>query len=547
MAQDLAGVWEGRQDFGPRIQGVIHLRTGNDEHHLEVAGVRTTVTLEDSVLRAELPANLGRLDAWRDRDGWKGHWIQPATPVFGQAYASPVEFTPAQDSARWTGVVAPLPYRMTHHFVIIREGDTLAVFLRNPDVNLGRLLRFNRLITDGDRLNFLGTTPWNGDEHLLAEGHYHEPEDQITLRLPGFGEAMTLRRVTDDRSSTFHPRPEPDYAYSKPLQLDDGWRTSSAGEEAVSRLSSFVSELVESRPTSPASPDIHAVLIAHEGRLVFEEYFHGHDRDSAHDTRSASKSLTTVLAGAAMHAGEPVTLDQRLVDDPDDPRFGITLEHLATMSSGLACDDWDDESPGGEDRMQSDHQDWYAFTRSLEVVHPPGTHAAYCSGGMNLVGQMLSQATGKSLMRLFHETIAQPLGLGPYYMNLSPTGVAYMGGGIRWRARDFLKLGQVVLDEGVWSGRRILDKEYARQMVTPRFKLGSEADYALGWWVRDYEFRGRTYKAFFAGGNGGQILMGFPELDAVVLFYGGNYGTSGTFAAQRTFIPEQILPAILAM
>jgi hypothetical protein len=62
--------------------------------------------------------------------------------------------------------------------------------------------------------------------------------------------------------------------------------------------------------------------------------------------------------------------------------------------------------------------------------------------------------------------------------------------------------------------------------------------------VADYPYRGRTVRAFFAGGNGGQVVMGIPELDLVVAFYGGNYGDRALYVPQRVYVPQYILPAV---
>ncbi len=64
------------------------------------------------------------------------------------------------------------------------------------------------------------------------------------------------------------------------------------------------------------------------------------------------------------------------------------------------------------------------------------------------------------------------------------------------------------------------------------------------WWVTDYPYRNRTVRAFFAGGNGGQIVMGIPELDLVIAFFGGNYSDSSSLVPQRVFVPQYVLPAV---
>ncbi|HEX9109582.1 MAG TPA: serine hydrolase domain-containing protein [Longimicrobiales bacterium] len=77
---------------------------------------------------------------------------------------------------------------------------------------------------------------------------------------------------------------------------------------------------------------------------------------------------------------------------PDPRKASLTLAHLLTHSSGLACDDNDDASPGNEDAMQSQtaQPDWFRYILDLPLVKAPGEQYAYCSGGMNLAGGVLA-------------------------------------------------------------------------------------------------------------------------------------------------------------
>jgi CubicO group peptidase (beta-lactamase class C family) len=99
------------------------------------------------------------------------------------------------------------------------------------------------------------------------------------------------------------------------------------------------------------------------------------------------------------------------------------------------------------------------------------------------------------------------------------------------------------MDGGRWHGSQIVSAEWARRSVEPLTKIGSGM-YGYLWWLADYPYRGRTVRAFFAGGNGGQIAMGIPELDLVIAFNGGNYSDAALFIPQRVFVPEDILPAV---
>jgi CubicO group peptidase (beta-lactamase class C family) len=215
------------------------------------------------------------------------------------------------------------------------------------------------------------------------------------------------------------------------------------------------------------------------------------------------------------------------------------------MSSGLDCDDNDSSSPGNEDTMQeqSRQPDWYKYTLDLKMIRNPGEKSVYCSCQANLAGGVIGRTTGRWLPDLFRELVADPMQIEQYGMNLTPTGDAYMGGGVRFRPRDFMKLGQVMIDQGRWQGRQIVSADWAKRSTSPHAEIGGRK-YGYLWWIADYPYKGRTVQAFFAGGNGGQIVMGIPELDLVIAFYGGNYSDAASLIPQRVLVPEYILPAV---
>ncbi|MEO1369656.1 MAG: serine hydrolase, partial [Acidobacteriota bacterium] len=196
---------------------------------------------------------------------------------------------------------------------------------------------------------------------------------------------------------------------------------------------------------------------------------------------------------------------------------------------------------------QGEQPDWYRYTLDLPMVREPGEAGVYCTAGIHLLGGALREATGTSLPRFFHGELAEPLGMGHYQMNLSPGYRGYMGGGIRLRPRDFLKLGQLYLDGGVWQGRRIVSEAWVRESAAPHASLGSNDDYGFAWWRRSYDVDGRTISTYYASGNGGQLLFVVPELELVVLIQAGNYSDGRTRNAFRDqYMGESILPAALA-
>jgi CubicO group peptidase (beta-lactamase class C family) len=302
--------------------------------------------------------------------------------------------------------------------------------------------------------------------------------------------------------------------------------------------------------------DLHALLIARHGKLVLEEYFHGNHRLVPHETRSAGKVVASILVGAAMQRGVKIDTSTHVYDvlmpgaDVDPLKKQMTVEHLLTMASGYDCDDWAGDRPGSEDHILDDEPDknYYRYTLQLPMEMPPGKEAVYCSINPNLVGAVVAAAAKRPLTELFDEWVARPMQLGTYYLNLQPTGEVYLGGGARFLPRDFMKLGQMTLDGGMWNGTRVLPREYATRLGKPHMTLRKQPPsmhYGYLWWTIDYPYKDRTTTAYWASGNGGQAVIVFPEFDMVVAGFGGNYGGSAGWKIVKDYIPKYVLPALV--
>jgi CubicO group peptidase (beta-lactamase class C family) len=144
---------------------------------------------------------------------------------------------------------------------------------------------------------------------------------------------------------------------------------------------------------------------------------------------------------------------------------------------------------------------------------------------------------------LFRHLLAEPLGIKHYALNTQPTGEPYMGGGQYYEPRDFLKFGQLMLDGGTWRGRRVVGADWAARAVTPHVHMG-DRDYGYLWWSQEYPYRDGSVSAFYAAGNGGQIVMAMPALQLVIGFMGGNYSDPALYIPQRKYVPEYLLPAV---
>src|SRR5438034_2271562 len=117
----------------------------------------------------------------------------------------------------------------------------------------------------------------------------------------------------------------------------------------------------------------------------------------------------------------------------------------------------------GTDRRSTDipEPDFYRFTMKVPLATPPGEHAVYCSAGPNLALGMVGRAAHEDPMSLFDRLIGEPMKIRRYQWGLDPAGHPYGGGGMDLLLRDFIKLGQLMLDGGTWQGRRIVGQEFA--------------------------------------------------------------------------------------
>ena len=552
------GLWEAKRRFGPDIRGTLTIVQERDGWRAEIAGVQTMFHSRGDTVAFDLPNHGGALTGYLAKDGATitGHWIQPNAVVTGTEYASPIVLHRVANG-RWTGTVSPLDDTMTMYLVLRKRADgKFGAFLRNPERNLGRQLRVDRLESAGPEVRMIGKFNGNGTERVLGSGVFNA--DGFSLFLRGRGGTFDFSKVADSDYTDFYPRGRPTglYFYTRPPMLGDGWETATPGDVGLSvdTLIGFMRTMVNLPMDSLGSPQIHAVLVARHGKLVIEEYFHGENRERTHESRSSAKSITSTLVGAAIHALRGVSLASTpysvvnggaFPDTIEARKRRITLENLLSMSSGIDCDDADNDSPGNESAMidQSNEPDYYRFILRLKTIREPGEKAVYCSVQLHLAGGVLKAATRTNLPDLFASLIATPLGIDRYYLPLTPTRDMYGAGGVRLTARSFAKIGQMYLDGGVWKGKRILDADFVRKAGTPRYTM-SGLRYGLSWWVIDYPFRGDTIEGFFASGNGGQVVMVIPKLDMVVTIYAASYQDPAGLLPTQQYIPRYVLPAV---
>lgn len=558
----LVGLWGAEQSFGPLVRGTLTIDARQAQWRAAIAGFEVSVVRSGDRLNFSLPNDVGEFRGRLDptSNTINGQWIQPVGVVNDNRYATPVRLVAVSKSV-WSGAVVPLDDHVSFYVSIQPQpGGSITAVIVNPEFNLFRRRSYD-VTLNGSNLTF--TNPKRPQDRF--NGMRDKASDRLFLSLLDSYPPLPLSRRDRGDALGFYARtPETaKYTYSKPI-AGDGWATASLADVGMSEkpIAALIEKILTADPTDNPE-DIDSLLIARHGKLVLEEYFHGFDKERPHDMRSSSKTFAPILVGIARDGGVnlspdtpiyPLFSEDKPFADWDTRKSHVTLKALMTMTSGFACDDNDDASPGNEGNMQSQtaRPNWYKYTLDLPMAaEPGGRHAVYCSADLNLVGGTVAHATHSWLPEFFDRYLARPLQFGTYHMNLMPTGEAYMGGGLYLRPRDELKLGQLYLSGGIWQATRIISEDWIRQSTTaystfdPQTNYDAPHEYGFGWHINRLQVGDRVFRAYSAGGNGGQIVMAIPDLDLVVSINGGSYGEfTKWYRWGLQLVPQYIIPAL---
>jgi CubicO group peptidase (beta-lactamase class C family) len=553
---DLEGLWAAKKWFGPEVHGQLIIERTRQGLRADIAGRTARVAATGDELAFDLPGDEGRFSGRFEGTGViRGHWIRPPTALSYGRSASPVVLKSIGQDRR-AGTVDPDEEEFSFYIFAHRTADgSYDAVLRNPEFDLGNQQGARRLVSDGDAVKLMAAR-LNAPERVLSTGRIEPEMGGFSLTFPGRGGTYDFARGGD--SSPVYPRPRPGepYHYVSPPLLGDGWPTGTLAAERIDQaaIERLVQSIIDMKMNEPDAPEIHALLFARHGRLVLEEYFHGFSRDKLHTLRSAGKSLSGTIIGAAMHARAPLRLDSRVYQVMNggtipaglEPRKqAMTLENLLTMSSGHYCDDTDPKAPGNEDYIGDELQppNVIGYFMSVPMATDPGTHSVYCSMQPHLALAMLAEATHESPLRIFDRLVARPMQITHYSWPLDTNGRPYGGGSVAVRARDFMKFGQLMLNGGTWNGKRILDASYAKAAVSPQYHLRN-VYYGYLWWIEYYPYKDREVLGYSARGAGGNLVFVIPKLDLVVTTMAGNYSNRRGMKYLGNLIANSILPAV---
>jgi CubicO group peptidase (beta-lactamase class C family) len=296
------------------------------------------------------------------------------------------------------------------------------------------------------------------------------------------------------------------------------WQTSTPEEQGMDadKLNEMM-EMIDGRGVA-----IDSVLVIRNGYIVFEQYRNGYEQMSSHHIQSVTKSFTSTLVGIAIKEGFLKDADQRVVDffpertiaNLDSRKQNMTLEHLLTMSEGM---DWHEVDlpythPDNSLGQMWKKDDVIQHVLDQAMVREPGEAWNYNSGTSILLGNIVEQASGQSVLSFARKYLFDPLGIGDLYWSKADGSHYHTDGGLYMMPRDMARLGYLMLNDGVWDGKQILPPDWVSTATTAHYQTHGTYRYGYQWWLLPQD------GIYAATGHYGQAIYVIPEADLVVVF-----------------------------
>jgi len=309
--------------------------------------------------------------------------------------------------------------------------------------------------------------------------------------------------------------------------------------------------------------NLHSVVIIRHGKLVFERHLAGkdecdgnplgridHSPETRHDIRSIAKNVVGLLYGVALDEGKVPGLETLLKDVlpdyadlfHDTRRRQMNIAHALSMTLGL---DWDESLPY-TDRRNSEtamHRapDRCRYVLEQKSVSAPGESWCYNGGATTILAHLIARGTGQPLPEYARDSLFTPLGIDDIEWLTGSDGVPTAASGLRLRAADLARIGQLILNKGRWHDTRIVSQAWLDTSFVVQAGVTDTISYGFHWWLGTLQ-NGERWMAGL--GNGGQRLAIFPSLDLVVVVFAGNYNKSEDWKLAVSILSEIILPAL---
>jgi CubicO group peptidase (beta-lactamase class C family) len=308
-------------------------------------------------------------------------------------------------------------------------------------------------------------------------------------------------------------------------------------------------------------------IVWRKGKVETEAYFDGHKREDVIISRSLAKPVTAAAVARAIMLGNIKSLDQPVADfvtewRGDARRSKILIRHLLDMRTGFLPQA---NAPDPMDILNRAYQHPRhdeIIVKEYPVVDEPGTRYEYNNATSEMVAILIERATGRRYAEFVGTEIWQKLSAmgGSVWVNRAG-GMAHSGCCMMVPSENFLRLGILFLQDGVWEGKRLLPEGYVKEMTTatkenPHAGMGV---YIAGKYVRGRgaanpdrqtakTLHSEPYLAddlFLFDGNANQVVYIVPSQQLVILRTGNNPPKTKDREWDNAFLPNTVIKGIV--
>ena len=307
----------------------------------------------------------------------------------------------------------------------------------------------------------------------------------------------------------------------------------------------------------PAAGLTAAFVVTHKGRLVGERYGEGITATTPLESWSMGKSVTATLLGILIKQGVYRLTQAAPIPEwqaAGDPRAKIRISDILQMSSGIrirAPQDPDyDPSLGYPDHVYlytgSVNAFQYAATRPPQW--PPATIGRYRNTDPVLINYLIRlgvEKRGEEYLSFPQRALFDRIGIRTMVMETDPSGNFLTQGYELASARDWARLGNLYLQDGVWNGERILPEGFVDfvRTVAPAWAADQRPIYGGFFWINGDGALPVPKDAYYMAGAGGQTTLIVPSHDLVVVRLGHYKGAkegSESFARALKLLMEAV-------
>lgn len=268
-----------------------------------------------------------------------------------------------------------------------------------------------------------------------------------------------------------------------------------------------------------------AFVVVKDTSIIFEKYWEGYSENSISSSFSMAKSVVGLLVGIAIDDGLISSVDDpvsKYIPKFENEKYNITIRDLLTMSNGL---DWNEtySNPFSVTTKAYYGNNLNRLVLKSKSINPPNKKFEYNTASPQLLSIILKTVTNQTLSEYTSEKLWKPLGAknDAAWSLDQKNGVEKAATFFNSNARDYARIGQLILNNGKWNGKQLISENYLKEALTPATYLVDEKNdpvdfYGYQWWICNYN----DINIFSARGILGQYIISIPEKNIVIVRLG---------------------------